>query len=392
MAFDFPTPTFIGQQFTPTGGPTFSWNGQAWDLAASASVLATGLVPIQVKVVTAGQANVDFTGIDATYDEYEIHWHNVRHTADGNSLCFRISSDNGASFKNAANYYTANSYVVPTSANSLAGSGITLATQGQFGWAIYGAAQYIGEMKFYRPWDGAMYKYIMHRGVAPGSAEHYYYDGYNAFFGDTAIINAIRLFPFSTTFAQGTFILYGRPKGPVVPVVPIGSRVLVDQKVLPPASQFVTFLQGLDGTYDDMELTFSGVSVDVNGSLGFQITQDGGASWKTGAGDYNYQLAFYSNPSGAGAFTAGTIAFGALGGHNAGVASAHGTIRFFAPASDYSKVFFINTFVCTTTLQGYAGPVIFLSSALPFNGIRICNNAGTNALTAGTFKLYGTKK
>lgn len=33
MAFDFPnSPTTVGQTFTPSGGPTYVWNGYAWDI------------------------------------------------------------------------------------------------------------------------------------------------------------------------------------------------------------------------------------------------------------------------------------------------------------------------------------------------------------------------
>jgi microcystin-dependent protein len=33
MAINFPTPTAIGQTFTPPGGPTYTWDGMAWIMA-----------------------------------------------------------------------------------------------------------------------------------------------------------------------------------------------------------------------------------------------------------------------------------------------------------------------------------------------------------------------
>lgn len=41
MPIDFPTPTFIGQEFTASG-KTWKWNGYAWDSITLTPVGATG--------------------------------------------------------------------------------------------------------------------------------------------------------------------------------------------------------------------------------------------------------------------------------------------------------------------------------------------------------------
>src|SRR5262252_2198619 len=38
MAFDFPASPTVGQQFTPSGGPTWQWDGITWKLAQVAQI------------------------------------------------------------------------------------------------------------------------------------------------------------------------------------------------------------------------------------------------------------------------------------------------------------------------------------------------------------------
>ena len=45
MPFDFPASPTSGQTFTPSGGPTYVWNGYAWDVVGPA-----GGAPLQVEV------------------------------------------------------------------------------------------------------------------------------------------------------------------------------------------------------------------------------------------------------------------------------------------------------------------------------------------------------
>ncbi len=60
MAFDFPTPTAIGQKFTPAGGPQYEWDGQAWIVSGATGELVGPAGP-QGEPGPAGPAGVSPT-------------------------------------------------------------------------------------------------------------------------------------------------------------------------------------------------------------------------------------------------------------------------------------------------------------------------------------------
>jgi len=57
MAFDFPSSPSVGQQFTPAGGPPYTWNGYAWTLSGGFS--ASG-VQVNLLVFTTSGASTYF--------------------------------------------------------------------------------------------------------------------------------------------------------------------------------------------------------------------------------------------------------------------------------------------------------------------------------------------
>ncbi len=60
MAFDFPTPTAIGQKFTPAGGPQYEWDGLAWIVSGATGELVGPAGP-QGEPGPAGPAGVSPT-------------------------------------------------------------------------------------------------------------------------------------------------------------------------------------------------------------------------------------------------------------------------------------------------------------------------------------------
>ena len=64
MAFDFPSSPTTGQEFTPSGGPTYVWNGYAWDVKSSANVYDELFSTKFDKRWTANGANMSFSEND----------------------------------------------------------------------------------------------------------------------------------------------------------------------------------------------------------------------------------------------------------------------------------------------------------------------------------------
>jgi hypothetical protein len=89
-------------------------SSQQWVLAGapsgSAAVLPGTRVLIQSQTVSAAIPNIEFkTGIDATYDEYELQILDARGDTEAN-LGLRVSEDGGATYKNSASDYASGFY------------------------------------------------------------------------------------------------------------------------------------------------------------------------------------------------------------------------------------------------------------------------------------------
>jgi microcystin-dependent protein len=53
-AFIFPADPFVGEEFTPENGPTYIWNGYAWDVKSPARAAPSTVIPPGVVVMWSG--------------------------------------------------------------------------------------------------------------------------------------------------------------------------------------------------------------------------------------------------------------------------------------------------------------------------------------------------
>jgi hypothetical protein len=221
MAFDFPSSPTVGQQFTPVAGVTYTWNGYGWD-GGSGAVLPGTPVVIQRIDLTAGQATADFTsGIDATYDEYELHLINVQVTANG-PTGLRISQDGGATWKAGATDYsfggryitltttgTASLDTGSTGASFISFTGGTGTNQS----AASSNTSMNGRVKFWQPAKTVMRKSFLFDTVFQNPTDGMtQYRAAGTYVTDNNPFNGLRLLVSGTTFAAGSVVLYGIKK------------------------------------------------------------------------------------------------------------------------------------------------------------------------------------
>lgn len=198
-----------GYVLSSTTGGTRSW-------------VSGGGSPGLVLLATASASDVayvDFTGIDNTYDEYEVHIQNAIPATDAADIYSRTSTNNGSSFDDGASDYSWLMYestlvATPTASGSNSGdnadSWVRLTRNGVGNDTNkYG---YTGIIKLCSPYNTTRYKTILHSGAYQGSIHVL-----NTVFGAgqrlaTADIDAIR-FLFSTgNISSGEFKLYGIKK------------------------------------------------------------------------------------------------------------------------------------------------------------------------------------
>lgn len=83
-AFNFPTNPTPGQEFAPSGGPVYMWNGYAWDCKPAERVeydtLAARVVTLETTMPTKAT-----TGSDATFNNIRA---NAAITAAGDISAF----------------------------------------------------------------------------------------------------------------------------------------------------------------------------------------------------------------------------------------------------------------------------------------------------------------
>ena len=166
----------------------------------------------------AGLTNADITGIGSTYDEYEVHFYNVRAAATSAWFTLRYSADGGTTFKSTNNYFFAtmatNDNSTNTAAGNVSGGQINLTHSSNNMAFTNTAATHQGVLKLFSPSSTAIRKHVIYdlSGVTEGGS-YMRYAGMGSFAGDTAIVNALRFYlAGSGTFASGTFRLYGLSK------------------------------------------------------------------------------------------------------------------------------------------------------------------------------------
>jgi hypothetical protein len=96
MAYDFPASPTNGQQFTPSGGPTYQWNGTVWTLAAPLTI-------------------TDAPSDGSIYGRLNAGWSKaIRLTADSYNRVvnggFWISQENGRASSTVSGFYAADQW------------------------------------------------------------------------------------------------------------------------------------------------------------------------------------------------------------------------------------------------------------------------------------------
>ena len=209
MAFDFPSSPVNGQTFSPVAGLTYVYNGYGWDLQTP-GLVAGDRTLISAVTVTSAVATVDFTsGIDATYDQYEIHVYNWKGVSDA-ALQMRVSIDGGATWITTASYNWAFRYT--GAAGTPADSQNASQTQMQLTLAQLSAANTApthGIIRFANPSDSTQHQiFLFDFGGHHTTLSYFRIIGEAGYIG-VAAINGIRFLPNAGNHAQGTFVLYG---------------------------------------------------------------------------------------------------------------------------------------------------------------------------------------
>jgi hypothetical protein len=194
-------------------------NTSQWVMAAGGSnvVQPGALVQIQRQDVSSAVAQVDFTsGIDGTYDEYEIHVFGFRPSVNA-FLSLRFSQDGGATFKAGASDY-AYAYTGMLSTNSVAnagGVGTNLIWLGVNDVWAGGTGDYVGNYRIilYRPSSTTTRKHVTWTGSGNGSSAFWSGNGSGNYVPDLNAVNAIRFLTSTVgNITAGSFILYGVKK------------------------------------------------------------------------------------------------------------------------------------------------------------------------------------
>jgi hypothetical protein len=173
----------------------------------------------------------------------------------------------------------------------------------------------------------------------------------------------------------------------------VGAPVLLDTKVAS-NSATIDFTSYIDSTYKLYTVEWDGVKSGSTGNgLQMRISTDGGSTWKAGASDYAYSIAYWST---AGSTVTVQQSTG-VASMNCAVAvitttantSGSGTVKCFNP-SDTARFFSIETssvVTNTSTLIYTHRGCGNYTTAGAVNGFRFLMQSGN--IVSGTFRLYG---
>lgn len=201
-----------------SGGGTANFLRADGTWAAPTAVASSGtLVLISTQTVTTAVASVSFTGVDATYDEYEVHFWNWQPVSANQAHLLQVSSNNGSTWHTAAtDYQYSYSSIFETSANNSSSGGVDVAIYlDNTNSAVAGFGE-SGVIKFTVP---PSLSTIIHACLVDVTGHHstaglYRNTGMGMYYANGAnnTFNAIRFLASSGNIKSGTYKLFGRVK------------------------------------------------------------------------------------------------------------------------------------------------------------------------------------
>ncbi len=165
------------------------------------------------------------------------------------------------------------------------------------------------------------------------------------------------------------------------------------------ASATIDFTSGISSAFNEYQLHFSGVvpATSANAMM-LRVSTDAGATFKTGASDYKWAIAVFSDvaptPSSQSGDTADTqmmLINGALG-NDATLGGVNGTVSFFKPSSTSANVHFVGEYSsvnATAGLSRWASVGAYVMAGSSVNAVRVMVSSG--AISTGSFALYGVR-
>jgi hypothetical protein len=192
-----------------TVGTGLSFTGGTLATGGAGAATQGNLVLITSTTVGSAVATVNFTtGIDATYDEYEIHIFNVRPATTAVGLLMRISLDSGSTWKSGSGNYNYSYDLGGTTPAGADGTDTAIWIEGNDHTSSAGS---VGNhlIRFANPSSTSAFKVFTFFGGYWAGSTLRSISGSGSYNVAATAVNGIR-FLFSTgNIAQGTFILYG---------------------------------------------------------------------------------------------------------------------------------------------------------------------------------------
>lgn len=175
-----------------------------------------GALTLLATATASASSSIDFINIDDTYDEYEVHCIGGKVSVDGAQIRFRVSDDNGVSFKAGASDYEwvgigNDAFGAGVGgASSLNDTGIRLASGSGVGNAVN--ELFNSKITVYSPANVALPTglgaHFIEDNITLSTTQSFISGKYKT----PSVIDAFRVFPTSGTILSGEFKLYGVKK------------------------------------------------------------------------------------------------------------------------------------------------------------------------------------
>lgn len=176
---------------------------------------SSGLVLISEQTAST-DTSVEFTGIDDTYEEYELHIVNMTVSSDGADLYMRVSTDGGSSYVSSSDYATLGIRQSTAAATSVDGAGGDGLNQMYIDHGISGTGNDTGEslsvvVKMFNPASSTQYFHTQSMATFV-QANNYAHVIRSNWYEDVTAVDAIQIFLSNGNIVSGEFKLYGVQK------------------------------------------------------------------------------------------------------------------------------------------------------------------------------------